>query len=66
MRRHMGVNFFAGAIDEEAVLEEVNIDEEVAPGAERLAGAGEDEVEDSLESVGTGAAGVVAAAADAA
>ena len=62
----MGVNFFAGAIDEEAVLEEVDIDEEVAPGAERPAGAGEDEVEDSLEWVGTGAAGVVAAAAAAA
>ena len=47
-------------------MEEVDIDEEMTPGAERPAGAEEDEVEDSLESVGTGAAGVVAAAADAA
>ncbi len=65
VRRHIGVNFFAGAIEEEAVLEEVDIDEEVAPAAGR-AGADEDEAEESLESVGAGAADAVAAAAAAA
>lgn len=56
VRRHIGVNFFAGAFDAEAVLEDVDTEDEVVPGAGRMADAEEDEADETLESVGAGAA----------